>query len=236
MKVLKSFVLIIFLVTVVFGIRGFASAGSLYFDDFGSYTNTDMNPPSQGDYATNWNSDSSYTATNGAWHISADPIHAPGNGQFANTFGLPSGANSRWLSFTVNEASVITGATLQFDYLVQTNANLSVWISSVDSYTGLVAVPFTFVKRANNGEIVDNTGIIDLTPYLANSSRLVVKFDALTNGTSFSHISIDNFSLSTTMSTGGSTPTPVGYDMHWLIITLVGLTLVGGYLLRKRFI
>jgi hypothetical protein len=31
-------------------------------------------------------------------------------------------------------------------------------------------------------------------------------------------------------------PTPVGYNPVWLIITLVSLTLVGGYLLRRRLV
>jgi hypothetical protein len=33
---------------------------------------------------------------------------------------------------------------------------------------------------------------------------------------------------------GGSSPTPVGYSPAWFIITLISLTLAGGYLMRKK--
>jgi hypothetical protein len=171
-----------------------------YSDDFSSYSGACMDPPSSGVYTANWDAEGTYVpgVDHGPWHIGGDSLYAPAFGQYAETWGLPSGANPRWLTFTVNETGTITEATLQFDYLVQTNATLAISISPTDGFTDLVPVPFTFVQRFNSGQIEDSTGSIDLTPYLSSSATLVVRFDSVGTGSTASLIRLDNFSLSTT--------------------------------------
>jgi hypothetical protein len=178
-----------------------SKADTLVFDDFSSYPlGSSLNPPPSGAYAANWLSDGAYEwpPGNGAWAIGRNPIAAPSYGQFAYRYGLPGTTDRRWLSFTVEEDAPLTSASLQFDYLVQASTNLYVRVSSVSPTSALVDVPFTFQKRYNVGEIEDNTGSIDLTPYLVpGGKKLVVVLDGEATGSSYSYIKIDNFRLET---------------------------------------
>jgi len=197
-----------------------ADSSVMYYDDFESYpTAESMNPPSSGIYSMHWNSDAPrlWDPDNGAWTVGTDPVYAPEFGKFVVTYGLPSQTTEHWLSFTANSAIAITEAVLEFDYLVQENTELDMYISTISDIMGLVPVPYSFIKRSNDGEIVDSTGQIDLMPYMTpDATRLVVRFDTTTTGSSSSHIRIDNFNL--------IVPEPV-------TLLLLGL---GGLFLRKR--
>ncbi|MBN1795566.1 MAG: PEP-CTERM sorting domain-containing protein [Sedimentisphaerales bacterium] len=194
------------------------SNGIVYFDDFGSYDNPgSMNPPASGLYASYWSSDESYETNQRAWHIVDDPAYAPTFGNFANSFGAV-GQQIHWLAFTVDTPVPITEVNLEFDYLVQSNATFRIYVSSVDEYTNLNQVSFAFIKRSNNGEIQDSTGLIDLMPFLTSgASHLVIRFESDISDVGQSHIRLDNFNLEVI-------PEPV-------TILLFGL---GGILLRRR--
>jgi len=152
-------------------------AGTIVFDTFESYPlGSSMNPPPTGTYAANWDSDVAFSTANAAWGVGIDSTYAGDAGQFILMYGLRgSTPNVHWVAFTINESAPILEATLSFDYLVETYTSLTIHISETGATTDLVAVPFTFTKRYNQGQIVDNTGAIDLTSYLTGTSdKLVV--------------------------------------------------------------
>jgi len=221
------------LLCVTLGSTSNADAATTVLDNFSSYPLYGyMNPPASGQYAANWLSDGA--AGGGPWVVWIDPTYAPTFGQYALTNGDPSGLpNDRWLSFTLHESQPIQSATLQLDYLVQTSASLGISVSAVDPYTSLVSVPFSFTKRANQGQIEDNTGLIDLTPYLAvGSSTLVVRFDAETVGSSYSHIRLDNFSLNVVTASDPSTIPEPSTLIIWSLLGVCGMGV--GWWRRKR--
>lgn len=212
--------LIVKLIIITTLIVSNTAVAAVYYDDYESYTlGGSMNPPVGGLYTDHWSSDTDYTTTNGAWSIRESQDYAPSFGKFVGTYGLPDGLpNHHWLAFTVETPYAISGATLQFDYLVQMSTDLEIFVSSVDEYTDLVSVPFTFEKRSNQGQIEDNTNSINLQPYLSpTANRLVIRLDATTTGSAYSWIAIDNFSLAVV-------PEPA---------TLLLLSL-GSLMLRKR--
>ena len=190
---------ILLILAVLLSFESKADSSAIYYDDFESYpTGESMNPPLSGIYSSHWNSDAPHLwdPDNGAWTVGNDSVYAPEFGNFLLTYGLPLQTTEHWISFSVDSTIAINEAFLEFDYLVQDNTELEIYISNVSDQMGLVPVPYSFIKRSNNGEIEDGTGQIDLMPYIIpDATRLIVRFDSTTTGTAFSHIRIDNFSL-----------------------------------------
>ena len=181
-----------------------AFAGTVVLDDFESYPlDAGIGPAASGTYASSWSADAQFvhlgTAEEQArWFITADPSFDPDAGQYLVMQGIPvSTPTEHWAAFTYTGTDAITSALLNFDYLVQSNTDLSLYVSESGATSDRVAIPYSFTHRANHGEIVDSTGTIDLLQYLSQgATSFTVIFDGTTAGSSYSHIRIDNFGLS----------------------------------------
>ena len=174
------------------------SADLAVFDDFSSYQQAGPGRGFQsGTYSANWESGALHPpGDTNQWQIMYQPVYAPEHGLFAGTFGT-SRTNYEWLTFTATDTGPIRSAKLSFDYLVQTRADMQISVSS-NPQQGFQNVPFSFVKQVNQGQIVDNSGEIDLTPYLSEgSSQISVRFDSVTYVTPYTHVYVDNFKLDT---------------------------------------
>jgi hypothetical protein len=181
-----------------------------YFDDFEGYENPIslalkgvMNPPVGTPYSANWMASDGYalfSSSEAAWHIDTDVANALDERKYANMYGLPSSTGVQTLDFSITTGlnTFIDAAILEFKYLVQTSANLEIYLSANGGTFNPVA--FTFTKRENGGQFEDEDfATIDLTPYLASlTESLSVRFSGLASGSSFSHIRIDDFNLTTT--------------------------------------
>lgn len=167
------------------------------FDDFESYpAGASMDPPPTGAFASQWTADAPHVASpgNGGWVVADDASHAATNGRFVEMTSGAGGASTRhWIAFELEADEVIQSARVSFDYLVQTNAGLRLYVSESGPEFGRVEVPFTFAQRANAGTIADETGSIDLSAYVSGTStRLHVILEGTAAGTSFSRVRIDN--------------------------------------------
>lgn len=179
-----------------------AYGDTVTFDDFESYPLLGpTNPPAAGAFASQWNSDETYNvvSNNTVWGVLDDTVFDPGTGKFLQMTGKPLMAtNEHWLAFSIDDIGPITGAQLSFDYCVQIASDLSIFVSESGPTSGRVAVPFPFSHFTNQGQLEGTTGVIDLSPYLSQtSSHLVVIFVGDGAYSTYSEVRIDNFALTT---------------------------------------
>jgi len=103
---------------------------------------------------------------------------------------------------------------------------------------------FTVAESIGATNVSSTLTGVNMTPYIGTGSLLLdvysnASFSGGFTGGNGSFINSQNFATTAKVTydfTPTVAPVSVGYNWQWLVITLVGLTSVGGYLIRKRVV